>query len=210
MAGIGPADLHAAELYSCFPSALQSFALDLGIGQTIPWTVTGSMAFAGGPFNHAALDGVARMVEVLREGAGSPRRGLVSNLSGIFGKQAVMILGDTAGAREFGFADVTDEVAALARPLEVRAGYAGPAVIAGYTVSFRGGEPVKAYAYCDLPDGARAVAGSTEVELLRRMTEAEYVGRAVEIRADGSFGEAPAEPPPDVSAHAGERTTWTR
>ena len=53
------------------------------------------MAFAGGPYNHGALDGVARMVEVLRSGegiresAGSARFGVTSNLSGIFGKQAI-------------------------------------------------------------------------------------------------------------------------
>jgi acetyl-CoA C-acetyltransferase len=210
LSGLTPEQLHAAELYSCFPSALQSFALDLGIPESVPWTVTGSMAFAGGPFNHAALEGVARMVEVLREGAPMARRGLVSNLSGIFGKQAVMILGNPAVARDFDFADVTDEVAALDAPLTVRTAYEGPARIVGYTVAYRGGEPAKAYAYCDLPDGARAVASSTDGELLRRMTASEYVGRAVAIRADGGFVETHAAAPPAHAAGVGEQATWTR
>ena len=54
-----------------------------------PWTVTGAMAFAGGPFNNveprrrrADGGGAARARRTAR------RVGLVSNLSGIFGKQA--------------------------------------------------------------------------------------------------------------------------
>ncbi|MCI0433892.1 MAG: hypothetical protein L0271_09590, partial [Gemmatimonadetes bacterium] len=49
------ADLTAAELYSCFPAAIQSFARDLRLADRCPLTVTGSMAFAGGPFNSFCL-----------------------------------------------------------------------------------------------------------------------------------------------------------
>ncbi|MGH7790463.1 MAG: hypothetical protein ACRERC_26620, partial [Candidatus Binatia bacterium] len=64
LAGADIGDVTAAELYSCFPSALQSFALDLRLPADCPPTVTGAMPFAGGPFNHFSLEGVARMVEV--------------------------------------------------------------------------------------------------------------------------------------------------
>jgi hypothetical protein len=33
--------LTATELYSCFPAAIQSFARDLRIPASCPWTVTG-------------------------------------------------------------------------------------------------------------------------------------------------------------------------
>lgn len=45
---------------------MRPFAHDLGLEGMRDYSVTGGMRFAGGPFNHAALDGVARMVEVLR------------------------------------------------------------------------------------------------------------------------------------------------
>ena len=48
LAGITPADLTAAELYSCFPSAIQSFARDLKLERVCPLTVTGAMAFPVG------------------------------------------------------------------------------------------------------------------------------------------------------------------
>ena len=85
LAGIATHDITAAELYSCFPSAIQSFAQDLKLENVCPLTVTGAMPFAGGPFNSFSLEGVARMVAVLRSsepgGASERRVGMVSNLS---------------------------------------------------------------------------------------------------------------------------------
>lgn len=194
LAGVVPADISAADLYSCFPSAVQSFALDLGLDGVCPLSVTGSMAFAGGPYNHGALDGVARMVEVLRSGEGmaaSGRRvGLVSNLSGIFGKQGVALFADRPGAAGYAFEDVTEAVAAADPPLPVTADYAGPATIVGYTVSYQKGEISHGFAYCDTPGGERTVARCQDAELLQRMTREEYCGRRVLIAADGSFSES--------------------
>src|SRR5207249_6177880 len=48
LAGVSVRDLTAVELYSCFPAAIQSFARDLRLDGTLPWTVTGAMPFAGG------------------------------------------------------------------------------------------------------------------------------------------------------------------
>jgi len=190
LAGTAPADIDFADLYSCFPAAVQSFALDLKLEGVCPWTVTGSMAFAGGPYNHAALDGVARMVEVLRAEAGkrpAPNFGLTSNLSGIFGKQAVAIFSNQAGEGGYGFEDITAEVAAKDPPVPSTTGYEGPAQVVGYTVSYSRNEISHGFAYCDTADGRRAVARSEDRALLERMTVEEFVGRPVLIRADGTF-----------------------
>lgn len=186
LAGVGPQDLKAAELYSCFPAAVQSFALDLGLEENCPWSVTGSMAFAGGPFNHSALDGVARMVEVLRD-AEPGAVGLVSNLSGIFGKQAVALFSNRPNPQGFSFADVTDEVEKLDPPLPVSGEYTGPATIAGYTVAYGKEGPSHAFAYCDTVTGERTVARSQDPALLAEMVSEEFVGREVIIGADRSF-----------------------
>ena len=190
LAGIAPANIDFADLYSCFPAAVQSFALDLELEGVCPWTVTGSMAFAGGPYNHAALDGVARMVEVLRGEAGkgsTPCFGLTSNLSGIFGKQAVAVFSDRPGERGYGFEDVTAEVAAKDPALSSTTEYEGPARVVGYTVSYSRNEISHGFAYCDTADGRRTVARSEDKALLERMTTEEFVGREVLIRADRTF-----------------------
>mgnify|MGYP001826250949 CR=1 FL=1 len=197
MAGITPQDISVADLYSCFPSAVQSFALDLGLEGVCPWSVTGSMAFAGGPYNHGALDGVARMVEVLRsggaplpageEGADARRLGLVSNLSGIFGKQGVALFSNEPAEQGFQFADVTEEVAREDLPKPVTGEYVGPAKVAGYTVSFSKQGITQGFAYCDTPEGERTVVKSVDKSLLEKMTREEFVGREIQVAEDRSF-----------------------
>jgi acetyl-CoA C-acetyltransferase len=187
LAGIGPADLTAAELYSCFPAAIQSFARDLRLEGVCPLTVTGTMAFAGGPYNHFSLEGVARMVEVLRAGGPGRRLGLVSNLSGIFGKQACTVLSTAPNDAGFGYEDITARVAAQDPPLPLDGDYAGPATIVGYTVVFLRDRPTHAIAICDTAAGARTVARAEEPALLDAMTREEFCGRAVEVFPGGRF-----------------------
>jgi acetyl-CoA C-acetyltransferase len=192
LAGIRPRDVSLAELYSCFPSAVRCFARDLALDGACPLSVTGSMAFAGGPFNHTALDGVVGMVEALRaQPRGQRHLGLVSNLSGIFGKEAVVLLANRPATGGFAFEDVTARVAAVDRPVPTDPGYHGPARIVGYTVAYARNEPSHAYAYCENAAGARTVARSADPVLIREMTEREFVGREVLVHEDNSFSSAP-------------------
>jgi acetyl-CoA C-acetyltransferase len=184
------ADVTAADLYSCFPSAIQSFAYDLRLAPTCPLTVTGAMAFAGGPFNSYSLEGVARMVEVLRsDDADTARRriGLVANLSGIFGKQGCVLLSNEPSATGWGYEDVTAVVARQDVPVPLTEDYAGPATIVGYTVVFVRNEPSHAIAVCDTPRGERTVVRSEDRGLLELMTREEFCGRRIRVGADGSF-----------------------
>ena len=191
LAGITTADLRAAELYSCFPAAIQSFAHDLKIDDRCPLTVTGAMAFAGGPFNHFSLEGVARMVEVLRSGrpmsVAEPRFGLVSNLSGIFGKQACALFSNAPNDGGYGYEDITATVAEKEVPVPLNSDYAGSATIVGYTVMFNRHEPSHAVAICDTPDGKRTVVKTEDQALLESMTREEFCGRVVEVFRDGRF-----------------------
>ena len=182
LAGVSARDVDAAELYSCFPAAIQSFAADLNVPETCPWTVTGAMPFAGGPFNSFSLEGVARMVEVLRGGDGSERRiGLVSNLSGIFAKQACALFSNLPNADGYRYEDVTAEVAARDLPLPLDGDHVGPATIVGYTVVFAGGAPSHAIAICDTPAGRRTVVRSDDRARLESMTREEFCGRVVQV-----------------------------
>ncbi|MFN8641320.1 MAG: hypothetical protein U0802_06550 [Candidatus Binatia bacterium] len=188
LAGITREDLTAAELYSCFPAAIQSFARDLRLEGVCPLTVTGAMPFAGGPYNHFSLEGVARMVEVLRDGDAEARWGLVANLSGIFGKQACAVLSTAPNAQGFGYEDVTARVAAVDHPLPLDDGnYAGRAAVVGYTVIFQRETPTHAVAICDTENGTRTVARSEDPALMERAMREELCGQVVEVARDGRF-----------------------
>jgi acetyl-CoA C-acetyltransferase len=128
---------------------------------------------------------------VLRGGEGndgSERRiGLVSNLSGIFGKQACALFSNLPNADGYRYQDVTAEVAACDLPLPLDGDYVGPAAIAGYTVVFVGGVPSHAIGICDTPGGGRTVVRSEDQALLESMTREEFCGRVVQV-AGAVFG----------------------
>jgi acetyl-CoA C-acetyltransferase len=191
LAGISIKELSAAELYSCFPAAIQSFALDLKLEGVCPLTVTGTMAFAGGPFNSFSLEGVARMVEVLRATApkDAPERrvGLVSNLSGIFGKQACAVFSNVPHAAGYAYEDITAKVAENDVPVPLNGDYTGRATIVGYTVMYNRDQPSHAIAICDTPAGERTVVRTENGALLESMTREEFCGRVIDASTNGRF-----------------------
>ena len=195
LAEVTTQDITAAELYSCFPSAIQSFAHDLKLENVCPLTVTGGMPFAGGPFNSFSLEGVARMAEVLR--SGEPGRalerlvGLVSNLSGIFGKQGCVVLSNKPNDRGYRYEDITRVVAEKDLPVPLTGDYAGPATIVGYTVMFNRDAISHGIAICDTPNSERTVVRSEDKTLLESMTRAEFCGRQIEVLRDGRFQRGP-------------------
>ena len=187
LAGITAKEVTHADLYSCFPSAIQTFGQDLKINH-IPWSVSGSMAFAGGPYNHASIDSVVRIVDMLRDKSKQGRQiGIVSNLSGIFGKEGIALFSNEPNTKGFCFEDVTDEVAKVDQPVPTDIHYHGAATIVGYTVVFNKDGPSHAFAYCDAANGARTVAKSLDKMLLKKMTEEEFIGRKVAVREDKTF-----------------------
>src|SRR5438105_3874140 len=90
LAGVGIDDVAHVDLYSCFPSAVQIGAAELGLGLAEtdrPLTVTGGLSFAGGPGNNYSTHAIATMVERLRDDPGA--MGLVTALGWYLTKHAV-------------------------------------------------------------------------------------------------------------------------
>ena len=179
IAGLGIDGVAHLELYSCFPVAVRVQARELAIPPGRPLTVTGGMAFAGGPLNNFVLQAMVRMAEVLRADRGSA--GLVTAVSGMLTKQGVSVWSTRAPARPFAFADVTSEVAGAMQTVEVVSHYEGGATIAAYTVLYEADAPARAVMICDLPDGRRTLAATTNPPLALAMTEQEFCGRRVQI-----------------------------
>jgi acetyl-CoA C-acetyltransferase len=177
-AGAGIDDVAHFDLYSCFPSSLH-FACDaLGIEPTDPrgLTVTGGLAYHGGPASGYLTHSIAAMVEALRADPGA--LGLVSGV-GMHMTKHVFGAYSTAP----GEVTVPERVPAPER-VPVVAAYDGPAIVAGYSVVHeRDGVPSRALLVCDLPDGVRTYATMTDVDACVHAEQEELVGATVSLRS---------------------------
>lgn len=184
LAGLEPDDLDHVDLYSCFPSAVQVAAQELGLSEERPLTVTGGLTFGGGPLNNYVMHGVARMGEVLRAHPG--QKGLCTANGGFLTKHAFGIYSSEPPERGFQYESCQAAVDATpSRDAVVE--HDGPAVLESYTVMFGADGPERAHAAFLLNDGRRTWANSEDVDLAAAMTREEFCGRNARIDGAGRF-----------------------
>lgn len=199
LAGIGASELAHADLYSCFPAAVQIAAIELGlvtapeangtgwggIGARLPLTLTGGMTFAGGPLNNYPTHGMATMVERLRHDAGT--FGICTANGGYTTEHAVSILStDPPRAGEFRHAHPQAEVDALPR-VEMDDAHVGPITVESATVPHRDGVPSHVLFATRTPRGDRAWGRSDDPEVIAAAMGVELVGRPGRRHADGTI-----------------------
>jgi len=178
-AGLKASEINLFELYSCFPVAVEAFADCLGLTPEQDRTVTGSMAFAGGPYNNYYLQAVCRMAELLRKGPA--RTTLMSCVSGVLTKQSVAIWSSDPPNQAFARIDVSDRVASAVDTIDVASTYSGIAHVAGSTVVHRRGQAPQVVALVDTRTG-RAFATSESEALVDSFQRDEWIGQAVRVR----------------------------
>ena len=184
-ADAGVDDMALVDLYSCFPVAVAIQAEELGIGDDRPLTITGGMTFAGGPLNNYVLQAAVEMYARLRGRDGE--RGLLTAVSGMVTKQGVSIWGADPPAGGCRVVDVTEQVAAEMTPQAVQASAEGRAVVATYTVMHGREGAERAVVLAELPDGGRALAVSTDPEVMASMGAEEWLERPVVLDGRGGF-----------------------
>jgi acetyl-CoA C-acetyltransferase len=189
-AGAGIDDISYLDLYSCFPSSLHFAADALGIEPTDArgLTVTGGLAYHGGPASGYLTHAIAAMVERLRRDPGA--LGLVSGVGMHMTKHVFGVYSTEPGRL------VPPPNAPPAEKVAVVAAHDGPATVAAYSVVHeRDGGATRAVLVCDLPGGARTYATTSEAAVCRRAEEEELVGARVRLEpvdVDGAFGPATA------------------
>lgn len=181
LAGIDADDVAHVDLYSCFPSAVQISATELGLGLDRSLTVTGGMPFAGGPLNNYVTHSVATMTGLLREDAGSV--GLCSANGGYLTKHAFGIYSTDPPAAGFAHQDCQEEIDQVT-PVELDASYTGPAQVEGYTVMHGAEGPEMALAAVRAPTGARQWATSDDAGVMDALMSVERVGTDAHVAAD--------------------------
>ncbi len=203
LAGLGIDDVAHLDLYSCFPSAVEIAADELGVAaddSSRSLTLTGGLTFGGGPGNNYGTHAVASMVSALRSDPGS--YGLVTGLGWYVTKHSVGIYGtdpgpaggadpdlppDTVVERAGGFTWADPQRAVMSLPqCSPDADAHGEVTVETYSVSFgRGGSPERAVVACRTPEGRRAWANVTDADHLALLVTDEGCGRLGTLGADG-------------------------
>lgn len=179
--GLEPRSVPHRELYSCFPSAVRVQQHELDLPSDEPVTITGGMAFAGGPLNNFVLQALVAMTRLLRRDAGAP--GLLTAVSGMLTKQGAMLWSSEPGPG-FAFDEVGEAAAAKDPGREVVTGKDGRGRIVTSTVLGGREGPERAVLLCDREDGRRQLASTTEPALLAAMMTEEFIGRPVRFSRD--------------------------
>jgi len=178
LAGLRIAHLAHFELYSCFPVAVRVQQRELGIPRQLPVTVTGGMAFAGGPLNNFVLQAAVRLAQRLREEPGAA--GMLNAVSGMLTKQGVSLWSSRPGPG-FAVEDVSAQAERETSRVPVAEGFSGTARIVGYTVLYDGDRATQTIVLCDTGSGERAVAVGTDPALAEAGVSRELIGSEVAI-----------------------------
>lgn len=188
MAGIGADDLRHIDLYSCFPSAVQVGAEELGVAVDDPrgFTVTGGLPYAGGPGNNYAMHSAATMMQRLREAPGA--YGLVTANGWYLTKQSAGIYSTTPPDGPFERQDAAGlqrEIDALTHP-EVIETPQGPATIETYTVVHKREGPFLGVVVGRDANGRRFAANTpNDPATLASLEASEQIGRKGNVTQSG-------------------------
>jgi acetyl-CoA C-acetyltransferase len=188
-ADVAIGDVDVFDLYSCFPSAVEIGRDMLGVADDDPrpLTVTGGLAYFGGPGNDYSMHAIASVCDRLRDAPG--RVGLVSALGWYLTKHAIGVYATSPPPRPWAPVDG----AALQRTIDAEPAPAlvespsGAAAIETYTVLYdREGAPVRGVVIGRLDDGRRFLANTAaDRSLLEGLTRDEAVGRRGRVARDG-------------------------
>lgn len=184
-AGVAIDELGPVDLYSCFPSAVQIQAREIGLSLDRELTVTGGMTFGGGPFNSYSLQGAAAVVRILRD-ATDPTVGLSTAVSGLCTKPASAVWSNRAPRAPFSALDVTAEAAAATPRRPIDPDLVGAATVVGATV-VPGRGSVATIAVVESSAGVRTVAQSEDPAVGERFSTVDPVGVVVDVTAPGTF-----------------------
>jgi acetyl-CoA C-acetyltransferase len=181
-------DLRLAEVYSCFPAAVRVQQRALGLDPDGTPTLSGGMAFAGGPFNHFVLQSLGVLGRRLRAEPGE--QGLLTTVSGMLSKPGLAVWSATppGGTGEALLADMAAEVIAATEVVpvvDVPPPATTPATVASFTVTYggdQGFDPVRTAIVADLPDGVRTTATCEDAGTARLAVTEGLIGRAVSVK----------------------------
>jgi len=188
LAGAGAiGEIDYVDLYSCFPSAVQVAANELGLptdDPDRPLTVTGGLTFAGGPWNNYVMHSIATLAELLVAHPG--RRGLISANGGYLTKHSFGVYGTEPPGAGFRWEDVQPAVDAQATRKGI-AQWQGGGTVESWTTPFdRDGCAQQVFVAVRTPEGARTLAVIRDADVAESSVREDIAGAAVDVHEDGT------------------------
>ncbi|HZA09647.1 acetyl-CoA acetyltransferase [Mycobacterium sp.] len=187
LAGLAVDDVELIDVYSCFPSAVQVAAIELGLpvgDRDRPLTVTGGLTFAGGPWNNYVTHAIGTMAQRLVEQPGS--RGLITANGGYLTKHSFGVYGTEPPAGEFRWEDVqslVDREPTRAAVVE----WDGVGTVEAWTAPFdRNGRAEKAFLAVRTPEDHRTLAVITDPTEAETTVVEDIAGIKVRVHPDGT------------------------
>jgi acetyl-CoA C-acetyltransferase len=178
-------DVAHVDIYSCFPSAVQIGAAEVGLSLDRQLTVTGGLCFAGGPGNNYVTHSIASMADALRADPGS--LGLVTALGWYVTKHSIGLYSTEPPTGPFRRESPQAAVDALPRR-GYTGDYDGPVTVESFTVMHeRDGSPSLGIVACLLPDGRRAWGNVREPGPLKSLLSDDPIGANAQLQADGTL-----------------------
>ncbi len=183
LTGIDIDDVTHLDLYSCFPSAVQVAARELGLAEDRQLTLTGGLTFAGGPYSNYVTHALATLVGVLRDDPAT--LGLVTANGGFLTKHAIGLYSTEPARGPFRAENVQADVDRLVERPTVES-HQGPVAIESSTVVFGREGPERGVVACLLPDGARAWGWTTDLPTMELMMTEEVAGTTAKLERSGA------------------------
>jgi len=187
LAGFGVDDIDLIDVYSCFPSAVQVAANELGLpldDPQRPLTITGGLTFAGGPWNNYVTHSIATMAEQLTARPGAV--GLITANGGYLTKHSFGVYSTTPPTVGFRWEDVQSTVdAEPIRAAETE--WEGIGTVETWTTPFdREGAPEKAFVAVRTPADTRTLAVLNDRSEAAASVSEDIAGAKITVRADGT------------------------
>src|SRR5262249_31828702 len=179
MAGIDLQAVNKFDIYSCFPSAVEIACAEMGIPEDDPrgLTVTGGLAYFGGPGNNYVTHSIAQMMEEVRKAPGI--KGMVTANGNYVTKQSAAIYSSEPPTKPFAPKDPSryqQEIDTDKGP-RVSENANEPATVQTYTVMHDRKGSSDAILFGRIGDGRRFIANTPEdAGLLREMVERDMIG----------------------------------
>lgn len=177
--GVPVAAMEHLELYSCFPAAVRVQREELGLDPARVPTVTGGMAFAGGPFNNFVYQATVDVIERVRADPGS--YGAVSVVSGLLTKPGLTVWSTAPPQARVLMGDLAEDARAATAVAPLDEDPDGDGTVATYTVVYTDDEPSRICAIVDLDSGERAVGAVDDPVLAAAAVTEELIGARVTV-----------------------------